>query len=158
MGRAHAELAGEAPGGLGNALYALQQQARRQRHVEENVGQQDAEQAIKVIAGASPSPCSNCGNQPCLPCTATMPKMAMMTGKTSERPNSLSSRRRPMKRRRARARATGMASPRLSSGEQRLPEAEAQHVAQVGVGQQGAGRQCPGLPQQAASGPRRAAE
>ncbi len=51
VGGSHAELAGEAPGGLGNALYALQDEACGERHVEEDVGQQDAEQAVEVVAG-----------------------------------------------------------------------------------------------------------
>ncbi len=54
MGRAHAQLTGETPARFGDALYALQHEARRQRHVEEDVGQQYAEQAVQVIAGIQP--------------------------------------------------------------------------------------------------------
>ncbi len=139
MGGAHAELAGEAPGGFGDALQALQQETRGQRHVEENVGQQDAEQAVEVVAGSEPEPVQQLRQPALLAVHRDDAEDGDDDRQYQREAEQLDEQGAPRKAapRQGAGHRNGQ-SQAQQGGEQRLPEAEAQHVAQVGVGQQGA--------------------
>ena len=134
VGGAHAELAGEAPGGLGDALYALQDEAGGQRHVEEDMGQQDAEQAIEIVAGIQ----AQAVQQLRQPALTTVHRHHAEDGDDDRQHQGEAEQ---LEQQAASGETASRQGPghrdgkpqAQQGGEQCLPEAETQHVAQVGI-------------------------